>query len=311
MYIPCDYAFENLYNGSFNPSAIHTQNTGLFFYYGNYFFKKILSVFDFKGLPELWAENYFKAILFGKGYISIFDDPNFGVICQDCTLSDNYSLFRQPTRAIIANPFFRKSFQLKIGKTCELLKVQPDYRSVLDIVAMYADMMAVSSETMAVNLLNSRMSYVFFAKDRTMAESFKKMYDQLASGQPFTIIDKDLQQSEDGSKNWDAIMQNVGQSYIVTAVLNDMKTIEDQFNTRIGIPNANTQKRERLISSEVESNDVDTQALVNVWLDTMRKDLDIINKRYGLNITVEYRYSEYFKEDVNDGIDLNSGTVSV
>ena len=306
--IPVDYSFENLYNGSRNPSAIHSQNTGLFLHYGDYLFKKVLSVFDFEGLPELWAENYFKAILFGRGFISIFDDPNYGVICQECSLSDTYSLFRQPTRIIIANPFFKKSFQLKVGKTCEILKVQPDYRSVLDIVALYADMMAVSAETLAVNMLNSKVSYTFFAQNRNMAESFKKMYDQMASGQPFVVVDKDLQ-AEDGSKNWDVFFQNVGQNYIVSSVLNDMKTIEDQFNTRIGIPNANTQKRERLISSEVESNDVDTQALVNVWLDTMEEDLKTINSRYGLNISVKYRYKDYFKEEAEDGIDIDTGTL--
>lgn len=309
--IPVDYSFENLYNSSMRPSTIHSHNTGLFFHYGNYFFKKLLSVFEFKGLPEIWAENYFKAVLFGRGYIAIFDDPNYGIICQDCSLSDTYSLFRQPTRVIIANPFFKRSFQLKIGRTCELLKVQPDYRSVLDIVALYADMMAVSAETLAVNMINSKVSYTFFAQNRNMAESFKKMYDQLASGQPMVVVDKDLQ-AEDGSKAWDTFQQNVGQNYIVTSVLNDMKTIEDQFNTRIGIPNANTQKRERLISSEVESNDVDTQALVNVWLDTMNEDLERINSRYGLDISVEYRYKKYFeKEDSEDGIDIDTGTVSV
>ena len=299
MYTPVDYSFENLHNSQYNPSQIHTQNTGLFLYYGNYLFKKILSVFSFEGLPETWAENYFKAILFGKGYIAVFNDPEYGVICQNCSLADTISLFRQPTRVLIANPFFKKSFQLRVGKTCEVLKVQPDYHGVLDIVSFYADMLAVSAETVGVNLMNSKVSYVFFAQNRQMAETFKKMYDQLASGQPFTVVDRSLQ-SEDGVKAWDMFEQNVGNNYVVTHVLNDMKTIEDQFNTKIGIPNANTQKRERLVTSEVESNDVDTSALVNVWLDTMQADLKKINRAYGLNITVKYRYQKYLEGDRKD-----------
>jgi hypothetical protein len=299
MYTPVDYSFENLYNSQYNPSQVHTQNTGLFLYYGNYLFKKILSVFKFEGLPETWAENYFKAILFGRGYIAVFDDPAYGVICQNCSLSDTISLFRQPTRVLIANPFFKKSFQLRVGKTCEILKVQPDYHGVLDIVSFYADMLAVSAETVGVNLMNSKVSFVFFAQNRQMAESFSKMYDQISSGKPFTVVDKSLQ-SEDGVKNWEMFEQNVGNNYVVTHVLNDMKTIEDQFNTKIGIPNANTQKRERLVTSEVESNDVDTSALVNVWLDTMQADLDRINRKYGLNISVKYRYQKYLEGDRKD-----------
>ena len=125
------------------------------------------------------------------------------------------------------------------------------------------------------------------------------MYDQIASGKPFTIVDKNLM-SEDGMKSWDMFEQNVGQNYIVTQVLNDMKTIEDQFNTKVGIPNANTQKRERLVTSEVESNDVDTSALVNVWLDTMNADLKKINAKYGLNISVRYRYQAYLEGGIRD-----------
>ena len=294
MYAPVDYAFENYYNSQMNPSAIHTRNSGLFLYYGDYLFKKLLSVFKFDGLPDGWEENYFKAVLFGRGFISIFDDPTYGIICQECSLADTISLYRQPTRVLIASPFFKKSFQLRVGKSCEILKVQPDYRSVLDLVGFYADLLAVSAETAGINLFNSKVSYVFFAENQAIAEAFKKMYDQMASGKPFTIVDKNLM-SEDGMKSWDTFVQNVGQNYIVTQVLNDMKTIEDQFNTKIGIPNSNTQKRERLITSEVESNDVDTSALVNVWLDTMNADLKKINAKYGLNISVRYRYQAYME----------------
>ena len=309
MYNPVDYSFENLYNSRMNPSAIHTQNTGLFMYYGDYLFKKILSVYRFNNLPDTWAENYFKAVLFGIGFIAIFDDPTYGVIPQQFSLSDTYSLFRQPTRVLIANPFFKRSFQLKVGKTCEILKVQPDYQPVIDIVSFYADMLAVSAETAAVNLINSKVSYTFFAQNRQMAESFKKMYDQMASGKPFTIVDKNLQ-ADDGTKNWDTFEQNVGQNYIVGNVLDDMRKIENQFNTMIGIPNANTQKKERLISSEVESNDVETTALVQIWLDTKRTDLEKINSRYNLDISVDYRYQHYFDnvdrevgQETDDGID--------
>ena len=308
---PVLYDFRNIYNSSFNPSTIHTQNTELFYYYGSYLFKKIMSVFEFEGLPETWPENYFKGVLFGKGYLVVFKHPDFGVIPQNCSLSDNYTIFYQPKRAIVTNPFLNKSIELSVGMDCEVIKIQPDYRSVLDIVSFYADMLAVSAEAMGMNLLNTKVSYVFMAENKAQAETFKKAYDRLASGDPFVVIDKSLM-NEDGSVNWQMFEQNVGQNYIVDRVLNDMKTIEDQFNTKIGIPNANTQKRERLISSEVESNDIDTAALVNVWLDTMREDLDKVNKAYGLNISVRYRYEDYMRKGGEaDGSDLDTGSVQL
>lgn len=299
------YDFINLYNSSIRPSTIHTKNTGLFNYHGNYLLKKVMSVLDFENLPETWEVNYFKYVLFGYGFLTIFNDPSYGVIPQNCTLSDSFTIFYQPKICIVTNPVMRGTKQLVVGQDCEILKLQPDYRSVIDIVSYYADLLSVASETAGVNLINSKASYIFFAGDKAVAETYKKMYDKISSGEPFAVLDKNLQ-SEDGSKNWDFFAQNVGQNYIVTSILDNMKTIEDQFNTRIGIPNANTQKRERLISSEVEANDIDTRSLVDVWLDTLRNDLKKINEHFGLNISVRYRYDGYFnKEEVNDSVDID------
>lgn len=306
------YDFINLYNGSFNPSAIHTKNTGLFNYYASYLFKKILSVIDFDDLPETWDINYFKYVLFGYGFVTIFRHDDFGVIPQNCTLSDTYTIFYQPRYCLVANPVIPKTLQLEIGKDCELVKLQPDYRSVVDIVSYYADMLSIASETTAVNLLNSKVSFIFFAKNKAIAETYKKMYDELSSGKPFAVIDKELI-NEDGSHDWDFFAQNVGQNYIVTDILDNMKTIEDQFNTKVGIPNANTQKRERLISSEVEANDIDTRSLIDVWLDSLRNDLQKVNEHFGLDISVRYRYDGFFNEeevnDVSSGDTEHSGSL--
>ena len=105
------------------------------------------------------------------------------------------------------------------------------------------------------------------------------------------VIDKNLL-NEDGSQNWDFFLQNVGQNFIVDKVMDALKNLEDQFNTRIGIPNANTQKRERLITDEVKANDVDTHSLVYLWLNTLRDGLERVNKRFNLNLGVEYKYEE-------------------
>ena len=290
--IPASYQFINLYEGSRNPSAIHTRNTALFGYFVKYLFQKLVSVFRFENLPETWAENYFKYVLMGYGFIAVFDSEKYGIIPQQCTLSDTHTIFYQPSRVIIANPVLNM-LNLKIGEDCELIKLQPDYGSPMDIVSTYADLMAVALETASINLLNSKASYIFFAQNKAVAETYAEMYDQLSSGKPFTVLDRNMK-NEDGSLNWEMFTQNVGQNYITDRVLGDMKTIEDRFNTRIGIPNANTQKRERLISSEVESNDVDTTALVNVWLDTLRESIEKVNRKYELNIKVSYRYDNYY-----------------
>ena len=293
MNLPVNYEFINQYNAMRSPSTVHCRNTALVEYYTRYLFQKVISVFEFEGLPEEWADNYFKYVLFGYGVIAVIYTDKYGVICQDCGLS-GFDVFYQPTRCIIANPHLPGLKEFKIHENCEIIKLQPDYGSVMDLVTTYADLMALALETTGANLLNSKLSYVFFAENKTAAESFKKLYDRVASGEPMAVIDKNLMQ-EDGSPAWQMFTQNVGQNYITDRLLNDMKTLEDQFNTVIGVPNANTQKRERMITDEVNANNVDTQCRVNLWLETMNKDIEQVNKMFGTDIKVKYRYDDITK----------------
>lgn len=293
MNLPVNYEFINQYNAMRSPSTVHCRNTALVEYYTRYLFQKVISVFEFEGLPEEWADNYFKYVLFGYGVIAVIYTDKYGVICQDCGLS-GFDVFYQPTRCIIANPHLPGLKEFKIHENCEIIKLQPDYGSVMDLVTTYADLMALALETTGANLLNSKLSYVFFAENKTAAESFKKLYDRVASGEPMAVIDKNLL-LEDGTPAWQIFTQNVGQNYITDRLLNDMKTLEDQFNTVIGVPNANTQKRERMITDEVNANNVDTQCRVNLWLETMNKDIMQVNKMFGTDIKVKYRYDDITK----------------
>lgn len=283
------YEFINLYNSAYHPSTIHSANTGLVRYYVRYLLQKILSVYEFKGLPDTWAENYFKYVLLGYGYIAIFNTDKYGVICNQCNLS-GYNVFYQPNKVLIANPLLLPK-ELEIGKTCEIIRCQPDYGNVMDLVTTYADLMALCLETAGINLLNSKTSYIFFAENKSTAESYKKLYDRIASGEPMVVSDKRLM-NDDGTPAWDFFTQNVGQNYIADKVLNDMKTLDDQFNTAIGIPNANTQKRERLITDEVNANNSSTEALVNVMLHTMQEDMKKVNAMFNLDLSVEYKYKQ-------------------
>lgn len=288
MIIPSNYEFENLYNSMRSPSTVHCRNTALVEYYTKYLLEKAISVFKFEGIPDKWAMNYFQYVLFGYGYIAVINTDKYGVIPQMSGLT-GYNVFYQPTIATIANPLLDGLKTLEIGTQCEIIKLQPNYSGIMDIVTTYADLMALCLETAGINLLNSKMSYIFFSQNKAASETFKKMYDKVASGEPMAVIDKSLLDDE-GNPAWTMFTQNVGQNYITDKILNDLKTIEDQFNTEIGIPNANTQKRERMIVDEVNANNIDTNAKISLWLETMKRDIEKVNKMFGLNISVSHRF---------------------
>ena len=283
--IPVNYAQYNAYNSVVSPSTVHVKNTGLAQFFKRYLLQQAMSVFEWK-MPEYWARNYVLTVLYVWGFIFVMDDPSMGVIPQHGALR-GYDVQYQPTTALINNPLFG-SKELEIGTQCEILRLQPDYFGLYDLIDYYGDMMALIAETTGVNILNSKLSYVFGAANKAAAESFKKLYDQIASGQPAAFVDKQLF-DEDGRLTVELLEQNVGQNFIADKLLDAMATVRNQFLTAIGIPNANTDKRERLISSEVESNDFETRSAVCLWLDELKKGCKKVRDLFGIELDVDWR----------------------
>lgn len=286
--IPTSYDYINAYNHQYRPSTIHVKETGLSWYFKRYLIQKIISVFKFEGIPENWAKDYFLYTLFVFGYCAVINTNKYGVIPQHCTLS-GYNIYYRPNRAIITNPLFKRTIEARIGRDTELVRMSPDWCGVWDIVEYYADLMALTSETIAVNLINSKFSYVFAAEDKTSAESLKKLYDQIASGEPAAFADKKLF-NDDGSPSWLVFTQNLKQNYIAGDLLEDLAKIDSRFNTEIGIPNVNIAKASGVGAAEVMANNIDTQSKVALWLDTIRESLERVNDMFGLNISVSLRF---------------------
>ena len=284
--VPAMYDYINYRNSVIQPSTVHVRSTGLSRYYQRYLLQKAISVFKWK-LPEGWSANYVLYTLYCIGFFAVLDTDEFGVIPQHCGLR-GYDIQYQPTTIMVANPLLRGTVERRIGQNAVLFKLQPDFGGIMDMVGYYADLMALASETASVNLANSKLSYVFTAGNKNAAESFKKLFDRVASGELCVVQDKSLL-NPDGTPAWQSFEQNVGGNYITTEVLSDMRKIEAMFDTDIGIPNANTDKRERLITDEVNANNVETASKCELWLESLQQSCKEAKAMFGIDISVDWR----------------------
>ena len=304
---PYYYNYINAETSQVTPSTVHVKDSGLCRYFTKYLLQKAMSVFEWD-LPATWNKDYFLYVLYCWGYVAVVNTDKFGVIPQGCGLK-GYDVFYAPTHAVIANPLLSGILEPRIGTQCELLKLQPDFSGILDLVGHYAEQMALASQSVSVNLLNSKLSYVFTAKTKALAESLKKMYDQIASGEPAVVIDSRLKNAADGEETWKAFEQNVGGNYIVTNLLADLRKIESMFDTEIGIPNANTDKRERLIQDEVNANNIETYSKCAMWLENLQDACKRVNDMFGLSIAVRWRVIPEMGGASDDGNIEPSGAV--
>ena len=297
MNLPFYYDYKNARNSTVNPSTVHVRDTGLQRYFARYLLQKTISVFKWD-IPKTWSKNYLLYTLYCWGYVAVINTDKFGVIPQQCTLG-GFDVFYQPKFATVANPLLRGILNPVIGKQCELLRLQPDYGGVMDIVNFYADMLALSAETASTNLLNSKLAYVFASDGKAGAESFKKLYDQIASGEPAAYIDKNLYR-DDGTPTWNFFNQNLKETYIAGDILNDMRLWEMKFDNEIGIPTTNTTKKERLITDEANSAIEESRTKAQLWLDELQESCRKINNMFGIRLWVDWR-EDNARDALTDG----------
>lgn len=304
--LPFSYDQIDLYNSQIHPSTIHCKDNGLQRYFRKYLLQKVMSVFKWE-LPETWDEDYFKFVLYGTGYIAVFYTDTFGVIPQFATLG-GYNVFYKPTYIIVTNPLL-PSIKKNIGIDCEIIKFQPDYSSIMDVVNYYADLLALCSQSVSINLLNTHTPTIYPAMGKTMAESYKKMFDKVASGEPAVIVDKSLF-DDTGNPTWTPFERDVTNLYISDKILSDMRKIEARFDTEVGIPNnENEDKKERLIVDEVSANNAETTARAEMWLDELKKGCSAVQKMFGVSVSVNWRINPNTKGGAENGISDGNGTV--
>lgn len=302
MNSPYFYDVYNLYNASISPSTVHTQNTALTNYYVRYLIQRAISVFKWN-FPKIWerrAKNYFLYTLYCIGFISVIETDKFGIIPQNCTLT-GYDVFYQPTRCVISNQLINRTIEPEIGKQCSLIKLQSDYFGILDIIYYYADQLALLAEAVSVNAVNSKLSFAFGSENKAGAETLKKMYDHYTRGEPAVFYDKDLIDPETGQLNVQFFNNDVRTSYIISDLLNDIRTIMNDFDSMIGISNANTQKRERMLVDEINANNQETKTLCELWLENLQTGCQETKDLFGIEISVDWRKeTEVIKNDVVD-----------
>lgn len=313
-YMPLNYDQINNIEGHLQPSMLKYCNSITFAYWQRSLFHRAISTIDFTGLPDTWQANvrdFFYWCVFSYGYVGVFDTAEFGLSFQPGALY-GFDFYYQPTEFIVANPKLNKRF--KIHEDCELIKLCPDFRGIWDIISYYAMLLSALDSGINMSIVNNKFAYLLGAKNKAAAESLKKAFDKIASGEPAVVLDQSLLQQDPTSKEepWSFLERsNLKQSYLTTDQLMDRSTLLSSFDAEIGIRSLPYNKKERLVTAEAESREQDSTARLDVWKATLDSSLDLVNKMFDTSIKAELTYdkevSDYGTEQ--DNSDRN-GTVS-
>lgn len=293
------YQIANIMGSVIVPGAQHTINNPTTAYFAKYLLEKAVSIYKWE-LPKTWDRDYFLYVLYIAGYVGVINSgAEFGVVPQWGTL-DGYNLYYAPRKFRYSNPLIGDGAPV-IHEECEIIKLQGNYTGIWDLILYYASKMALLSEAFDMNAANVKTSRIFFAKSKAAAETLKKLADKVQSGQVITVLDKDLL-DDNGKLTVEWFNDDLNKNYICDKLLIELRKLENEFCTDLGIPNSNTDKKERLITDEVNSNNTETMLRADLWLDRLKSCCEAVNKMYDLNISVDWRV----KPDESDSIYFRS-----
>lgn len=292
------YQTANIIGSAVVPGSVHVEKNATAAYFAKYLLEKALAVFKWE-LPKTWNKDYFLYSLYVNGFVGVFNSgAKYGVVPQWGTLN-GYNIFYAPAKFVYSNPLLGTG-ELVIHEDCELIKLQGNYTGIWDMICYYAGKMALLAEALDMNAINVKSSKLFFTKNKAAAESLKKLFDRVSSGNPCVVLDSNLLNDE-GKLTWEWFNDNLGQNYIVDDLLIDLRKLENEFCTDLGIPNSNTEKRERMITDEVNSNNTETALRAELWLERLKEDVERVNTMFDTKITVDWRHDPNERHIINSG----------
>ena len=289
---------------SLDPKTVEgLNNSSVLWYYTNWCSRKVYGVYEITGMPDTWDIDYVYQRLFLDGHFCITDTA-MGVLPLRCGFS-GVNVFEHPTRCVIANPVLG-SFERTIGEDCALIKLQSNYVGIWDIINRYAVLLSMCDSSIAVNLMNSKVAAIFGAETKQEAETYKQMFDQINQGRPGVFVANNLVQRLSDR----LVFNRVKEAYIADKVEDLKQQLINDFLSDIGINNANTEKRERLVSNEVMSNRQEVRSGAESWIRNVKEGFREANRLYGLNLDIRLAdWNEIGGEenDISESGGLSSG----
>lgn len=251
------------------------------------------TMFEWVNLPDSINERYLEYCLFNYGRAVFFEDDKLGILCLKADPTNYYNIYREPIgiEAVGENGYHKK---LKDGQFVLIRNNEEEIPTRYSIES-FAYRLYDAQRTADTNVFLHKIPYMVFCEDKELF-SIKQLFEKIQSNEPVVY----------GVKGG-TLLENIKVVETkVPFILNDMmdykNVIWSEAMTFLGIKNANTDKRERLITSEVNANDEQIGLSAEIMLKTRKRACEEFNKMFpGYNIDVKLRETEYINVNLIEG----------
>ena len=275
-----------------NAVDVATQsNSEADFIYYTYLQMLSLNMFKYKGLPESIDTFYLEYVLQTRGYIGFYEDDNLGLICTEITLGGQLNHYGLPTEyhTVSPSPLIKKTLT---NQECVVMKNSPLYVGTYPYLNFFAKKLALTSRTMDQNL-NMQWTPYIITGERRMLNQFKEFMKKIMQGVSTIFASK-------GFRSEDINVLQTNAPFIADDLHGMKQAILRECMTMLGVENANMDKKERLVSDEVNANNVETYSKCALWLEELQEGCRKANDMFGIEMAVDWRVPPDYKQEVSD-----------
>ena len=284
--------YEDFRHNSANSQLALTER-----FYLRYITEIAVNRFKWTGLPELpegdIRPRYMELVMFRKALVVFFKHPQWGqYLCMQASLPGHQDMYYDPTAFHMYGNGSTPGIDGLTVSAKEAVPIWSNYLRApdLDMVSIYVRRIAQFDRTLDINLKTMRHPFVLFTDDQNK-QSALQMFRQIEEGQPAIIFNKGIGGPE-GLKDMLLVLDMKMDPDILSDLLVAKKKVWQEMLTFLGINNANQEKRERLVASEVSANDDEVVMARTIALRSREEACEKINKMFGLNISVEWNVEQ-------------------
>jgi hypothetical protein len=266
----------NVYDSTF-VSGISNNET--YFMYLNVFTRILMNRFRWKNLPNTCSEEMLEKSLCQQGKALFFFDEKIGFLTLPFTDSGRLNIYGNPVRRIAYSPYANYRHEC-YGYNSVIIYNNYMRMTEFLLAHSYALRIANAQRICDVNI-SGQKKMKFIACDESKRLSYKNVMKDYDGNEPMIFGSTSLDIDD-----FKTLEFSTDDSFL--SLYEYKKKMFHEFLTFIGVNNTDFEKGERLVSNEVDSNNEIISMMKTDGLEMRKKACDSINKKFELNVSVEW-----------------------